>query len=535
MPSPDFSHFFFSSANVAFAPGGQTAGDGSVYDNDLGTGSVTIASLLPGGPPIPPEPGDEEDDYFTLPAASTDGSHILIAATGTGVCGKAKCGAPPDERIACYAGLVQGHISGPQRCPENLPSHLYMRVDGNVTYDVSRGAVVHYDGMVRNGSKVYFTTDEDLTEDNSDSDSSIDLYVWSEEGDTVTRVSAGAGSIGNTDNCNALWTVGCGVEVVPSLEGMGKNLTGETPDERLPVHGGVTPVGFTASDPTDNSIAGVAGDVYFYSPEQFVPGKGIPGRRNLYVFRAGQIEFVATLASDKPTTRFQVAPDGRRAAFITASRLTTYDNAGYQAMYTYTPASGALVCVSCTPSGAPPTSNVFGSQNGLFMSDDGRTFFQTETALLPHDTNGLIDVYEYVEGRPQLISSGVASIQKSAFGVAGLIGVSADGTDVYFANFDRLVEEDHNGQLLRFYDARTGGGFAQASLAAPCAAADECHGPPNQTDSLPAIGSSANLGPGGNLLPAARRAHRQKKGHKKKKKHHRRHGRHARSNRGERR
>src|SRR5262249_34737417 len=199
----------------------------------------------------------------------------------------------------------------------------------------------------------------------------------------------------------------------------------------------------------------------------------------------------------KPTTRFQVTPNGSRAAFITASRLTTYDNSGFEEMYTYTPGSDAVICVSCKPSGAPPGHDVFASFNGLFMSDDGRTFFSTEDGLLPADTNGLTDVYEYVDGRPRLISSGVANIQQSDLGEAGLVGVSADGVDVYFATYDQLVANDQNGQLLRFYDARVGGGFQLAATPAPCAAADECHGPPNQTATLPAIGSAAVLGSGG--------------------------------------
>jgi hypothetical protein len=529
-PSADFSHYFFSSSNVAFAPGGLTSGNGSVYDNDLATGTVEIVSKLSNGSPIPEEPGDEEDDYFTLPAASIDGSHILIAATGTAVCGHAKCPSASNERIPCYDGIDQaGAVGAIQKCPENLPSHLYMRVGGGVggvTYDVSGGAVVHYDGMTSDGSKVYFTSHEDLTEDNSDNDSSVDLYMWSEVGDTITRVSSGSGSVGNTDNCNSAWIAGCGVEVVPSMVGMELLQAGGFEQA---VHGGALRFGLSFSDPTDNSIAAVSGDIYFYSPEQFVASKGVPGRRNLYVFRSGQIQFVATLDADKPTSRFQITPSGSRAAFITDSRLTTYDNAGYDEMYTFTPSTGQLVCVSCIPSGQPPTSYVVGSQNGIFMSDDGRTFFATESALLPADTNGLTDVYEYVDGRPRLISSGVASIQKSSLGEAGLVGVSADGIDVYIGTFDRLVAGDQNGQLLRFYDARSGGGFPQTTVAAPCAAADECHAPPNQTESLPAIGSSADLGSGGNLSQATKKTRKHRKHHKRRRRHH---GRHVRSGHG---
>ena len=39
------------------------------------------------------------------------------------------------------------------------------------------------------------------------------------------------------------------------------------------------------------------------------------------------------------------------------------------------------------------------------------------------------------------------------------MGVSPNGVDVYFATFDTLVPQDLNGAFLKFYDARTGGGF----------------------------------------------------------------------------
>ncbi len=94
-----------------------------------------------------------------------------------------------------------------------------------------------------------------------------------------------------------------------------------------------------------------------------------------------------------------------------------------------------------------------------------------------------IDVYEYTEGRPQLISSGTASTDTWGGGLliypsmtVGLEGVSADGVDVYFSTFDTLVPQDHNGEFIKFYDARTGGGFPFQAPAPPCKAADECHG-----------------------------------------------------------
>ena len=40
--------------------------------------------------------------------------------------------------------------------------------------------------MTPDGTKVYFTSNEDLTEDASDPDTSRDLYMWSEESSART-------------------------------------------------------------------------------------------------------------------------------------------------------------------------------------------------------------------------------------------------------------------------------------------------------------------------------------------------------------
>lgn len=501
-PSADFSHYFFSSANVAFAPGGLTSGNGSVYDNDLSSGTVTIASKLPNGNDIPPEPGDLTDDYFKIPAVSTDGSHVLIAATGTGICGKATCSPVPD-----ICGRNETSIA---KCPDGLPVHLYMRVGGAVTYDVSKGNLVDYQGMTAGGSVVYFTSAQKLL--SNDNDTSVDLYRWSQATDSITRVSAGSsGVVGDTDACSPAWTDRCNVEVVSP---------------------GAGPETFAAtfSKSFDNPIAADAGDIYFYSPEQFIGGKGVPGRRNLYVYRGGSIRYVATLDAGSPVTRIQVSPDGEHAAFVTATRLGAYDNsavdgncapetfgvpvrAGCEEMYAYDVGDDSLTCVSCILTGARPVSDVSGSQDGIFMSDDGRTFFGTRDAVVPDDTNGIMDVYEYAGGRPQLVSSGTGETEKSLSGQAGLVGVSADGVDVYFATFQKLVAGDRNGQFLRLYDARSNGGFGSPAPVAPCAAADECHGPASATPTEPPVASSAALGAGGNVRQARSKKRRCGKRH----------------------
>jgi hypothetical protein len=173
------------------------------------------------------------------------------------------------------------------------------------------------------------------------------------------------------------------------------------------------------------------------------------------------------------------------------------------------------------------------------MTEDGRTFFNTEDSLVPQDTNEALDVYEYVEGRPQLITSGT-NVGNDTFGVAtfgavpGLVGVSSDGTDVYFATYDVLVGQDRNGEALKIYDARSGGGFDFTPPVPPCVAADECHGPSTEAPANAPNGTGADLGGSGNVQPSEGRSAakkpkkpRHKRHHKKKthaKKKGRRHG-----------
>ena len=472
-PSGDFSHYFFSSANLAFAPGGVTSGVGSVYDNNVGEGSVSIASKTPGGSDIQAEPQNISNGFLQLAGASDDGTHVLIASPKTGVCGRSLCG---EGANACNDPKTQET----EQCLLQ-PGHLYMRVGGVVTYDVSLGHVVQYEGMTDDGSEVFFTSSEQITGD--DSDSSIDLYVWRESSDSVTRLSTGSGGVGNTNACAATWIKGCGVAVVPKAD---------------PVDAYGNPAN---NPPSDNSIAGLDGAVYFYSPEQLAGSDGgVPGRRNLFVARHGAVHFVAAIDTENPITRMQVTPSGRFGAFITSSRLTPYDNAGYEMMYRFDDQTGELICASCNLSGKSSTVDVEGSQNGLFLSEPGSAFFATVDALVEDDSNGTVDVYEFTNSKPRLITTGVTGSDEGANppNPPGLIGVSNNGTDVYFSTLETLVPEDHNGSFLKFYDARTGGGFPAVAEVAPCAAADECHGASSEAVTAPRLGSIAGLGGTGN-------------------------------------
>jgi hypothetical protein len=483
-PSPDFTHMAFSS-QINFDPGeeGKTSAPGSAYDYDVGAETTEVISRTPGGGDILQDPANGDPGEVIefpgsetrgdgmpkemYPSVSIDGSHILMS---TRACGGS--------------------------CTEK---HLYMRVKEGipVTYEIAGGAPVEYYGLTSDGTKVFFASDEQLTDD--DHDSSVDLYMWSEAGELagepLTRLSAGTGGKGDTDACSASWIGKCDVALI------------------------------AGSANTDYPIATASGDVYFYSPEALDASEdGVPGARNLYLYRGGAVQFVTTLSlSDSGAlTRIQVSSDGSHAAFVTSSKLTTYENAGFHEMYSFDPSTGAVNCVSCNPSGEPPSVEIRASTSGFFMSDDGRTFFGTDDSLVPKDTNEGSDVYEFVDGRPQLISTGRGEIYRRPTGriiPIELMGVSPNGVDVYIATYDTLVPQDENGAFLKFYDARTAGGFDFRPASPPCEAADECHGSGSVPPATAVVTSDASLGADNSQTQAKKRIHKRKKHRRRSKKH----------------
>jgi hypothetical protein len=99
-----------------------------------------------------------------------------------------------------------------------------------------------------------------------------------------------------------------------------------------------------------------------------------------------------------------------------------------------------------------------------------------------------------------------------------LIGITRSGTDVFFTTHDSLVGQDLNGPFLKFYDARTGGGFPFKPGPAPCQAADECHGPASSAPPPITPGSTVRLGSGGNATKAKKKHKKARQKHRKGKK-----------------
>lgn len=250
---------------------------------------------------------------------------------------------------------------------------------------------------------------------------------------------------------------------------------------------------------------------------------------------------VSPVSSRGYLSAVRVSPDGLHLAFMSSASLTGYNNTDARSgkrdleIYSYDATAdggvGRLLCVSCNPTrqvpegrnieveiGVPsgswgaallpfPATELYGSR---VVSDDGsRIFFDSFEALLPRDTNGKADVYEWEAagagdcretdsdysaengGCLNLISTG-ESASDSAF-----VDASPDGRDVFFTTASSLAPQDVG--LIDIYDAREDGGYPPPASPRAACEGEACQGPftpPN--DPTPA---SAAFKGAGNVRP----------------------------------
>jgi hypothetical protein len=289
----------------------------------------------------------------------------------------------------------------------------------------------------------------------------------------------------------------------------------------------------TTADPAGACIYGVSAVSEDGSYVYFVAGGKLTasaeeGKPNLYVLHdpnggAPEIKLIAILYPADETVwqgeqigeysggiqdrRVGIPPDGTHFLFQSRSSLKGYDNriatfhsgAGRceepatetekpcEEVFLYDTATGALTCVSCNPSGSRPLgeSYVNGAHNKLYyphyLSDDGnRVFFNSYDSLVPRDTNGRQDAYEWerrgvgscplttVEpGCIFLISNGT-NVADSTFAEA-----TPDGSNVFFTTSAQLVPQDID-QNRDLYDARVDGFSAGAENLPQECTEEEC-------------------------------------------------------------
>jgi hypothetical protein len=527
--TPDFSHILLKSP-TSLVEGFETGGGQGIYE--WSEGALAPVSFVPSGAaalcggaaPACESAGDSRvgnGNFQVRNAISADGSRIFFS-------------------------------TGPELYLRDIPRGETLRLDAaapGVEEPSAAGAIFQFAST--DGSRVFFTDAQRLTEDSTARPSKPDLYLCEvREGgagqlecaltdltpDHTPNESANVlgAAIGGADDGSSVYFVANGA------------LTGEPgPAGETAVHGDC---GEAASDSCN---------LYRYD----IATESI----QLLAVLSGA-DFPDWTASSEGLQlgelTARVSPNGRYLAFMSERQLTGYDNrdaksgARDEEVFLYDAGgeggAGRLLCASCNPTGARPAgrqgppnvpyalvdgapnwqnrwyaANVPGwtnvdNQHALYqsryLSNSGRLFFNSSDALVPTDTNGSEDVYQYEppqgpgqpasntcaesaptfssasEGCVSLISSG-ESAEESAF-----MDASESGDDVFFLSAAKLGPRDTD-TALDLYDARVEGGEAAPAKPVECAG-DACQrpvAPPND----PTPGSLTFQG-AGNLLQCPR-------------------------------
>jgi hypothetical protein len=543
--SSDFSHLLFTSAAqlTPEAPvpgptlGGYTVGE-DLYE--WVDGSLRLVTFLPDGEPVwgllvnAKQSNGARGSAVWTHALSADGERAFFYAGGEATV--EKNGIP-----TMYAGgslyLRENAAQEPTasgECSQSEPAKAC-----TLQIDALQGGAggtdePHFQWASADGSRAFFTDESKLTESSTATSGKPDLYEYDlgkPEGERLTDLTVHAGEPANVRGLSGVSDDGSYVYFVAE--------------------------GVLATNEVDNGNGEEAAE---------------PGKPNLYLRHAGLTTFIATLDSNE---KFEsgdhcdwysysnpggfgrqncmtalASPDGRFLAFNSLESLTGYDNTVVEPnkpgerdneIFLYDAAAGELRCVSCDPSGEPPTANLIQGA-GLPMpmddmtskvpsyltrslSDTGRVFFTTANALLSADTNGVSDVYEYEGGNLHLISTGT-SPDRSEFKDA-----SANGDDVFFITTQPIAssDTDKGGSL---YDARVGGGFPEPPPTVVCESEEACHTAHQQPPASSTSGTSHFEGPEeGPNHPRCPKGQAKRHGKCVGKKHHKRHKRsHGRAN-----
>jgi hypothetical protein len=461
--SSDFTHVIFESSAVLTPD----ASSGVVNLYEWASGAVRLVGVRPDGTvasegsfagewePEPAYRGASGANY-TQNTISADGSKIFWTDSSDG------------QLYLRENGTTTAHASASRRtdCADHNPC------TGAPEPDPAGPQPAVFQTATADGAIVLFTSDEKLTTDSTAdaSHQSSDLYAYKANGGELTDLT---------------------VDPNPA-------------DEHGAEVGGVIGMSEDASY------------VYFMASGQLAPGApaGI-GNRNVYLWHDGETKYVATMpfsfSSIDPrnwqrnTTlaggfmNSRVTADGKHLLLTSTSKLTGYENTdavtgeGHSEIYLYDAATEKLRCVSCNTAQPAATGDAAVSAGQLYASGSvlapfftralsstgGRAIFETSEALVPQDTNGKVDVYEWEEhgtggcreegGCVSLISSGKGP------GDSHFADASTDGRDVFFTTDEQLASNDHD-HNVDVYDARVEGGFPAPDAPTGCEG-DECQGP----------------------------------------------------------
>jgi hypothetical protein len=490
--------------------GNQVAGENSNPggENEYGGGC--------GGPQPELVSGEPKGVENLFVSDNADGSYQLVDVTPLGV-------TPTNAKFVGTSADLD-HVVFEERAkltPDALSDrqNLYEWSEGVVRL-VTNGSPVpgSYAGISADGSHVFFTAEGKLyTQVNGTEPVQVDASQagGSGGGGKFVDASTDGSRVFFTDEASAGLTgdtvAGSGTNLYEYTFQSG-TLIDLTPAAKAEVVGGSD-----ASE--DGSYIYFAADGVLTGTEANEHGEAAQsGQPNLYLRHGGKTTFISTGACVQETCR-RIVPSGTFYAFDSTKRLTSYDNtdantgASDPEIYLYDAATNSLVCASCNPSGEAPTSGTamtpapWGAEVPHYLAEHGRVFFETPEALLPTDSNGQADVYEYkpsgvgvggcgeTGGCLYLISTGTG-LHPSKF-----IDASASGDDVFLLDEQALTPQSNAQEARTIYDARVDGGFPSPSSPPPCTTPEACRSASASQPAIFGAPASQTFEGAGNLAP----------------------------------
>jgi hypothetical protein len=352
-----------------------------------------------------------------------------------------------------------------------------------------------FQGASADGSKVFFTTSQQLL--NSDTDNTTDLYEYdfnNPPGKNLVQISGGG--VGDP-------SPGSGAEVqgVPRTSSDGSHVY-------FCAEGVLTTV------PNGNGEVALAGHENLYGYDtitgetKFVALGGVA---------TGEFDFKKRYSQDMQRY-VQTTAEGRYLVFSSAARLAGDTNTGL-AVYRYDFQTGELTWVSHAAPGftplnegknafvAPLPGTAVGSEldsddwNRAISENGEYIIFTTSEKLQADDVNGAPNVYLWHNGTVSMISDGHDPEGVEREGPGGNVdtAMSASGSDIFFFTHTQLVGQDTD-ELQDIYDARIDGGVPRPTE--PSCSGEACQGAPSGPPSLGSSGTSSFTG-GGNLTPGS--------------------------------
>ena len=439
----------------------------------------------------------------TFNALSADGETVFFTVL--------PCGVPATAEV--YARL-HGSLSSPQAAET-------VDVSANeCTVACGGESGKNFEGASEDGSRVFFTSTQKLTNDAVDGSASGD--ATEEAGCAGTAPGGG----------------GCNLYAYDFSKPAGARLALISGGEVLGVLG-MAEDGTRIYFASRTAIAAAGENEYSASPVAEQP--------NVYVSdtATGKTTFIGTLSNGDQNDwkrvfkrPVQVAgEDGRFLLFLSSRKgLTPDDETGAAQLFEYDAVTGELVRVSkgedgFNRDGNGATSGVLGeyaetaydsfdfkvTTNSLSVSGDGRSvFFESKDELSPRAVSaqvGCKNLYEFHTGG--LISQGVVSLISDGLDTQlnkgtqcgpALQDIDETGSNVLFTTDDPLIPADVDGLQRDIYDARVDGGFppapaGQAGLCGP----EACEGASSSAPVLPFASPSSTQAAEGNLpAPAVR-------------------------------